>query len=78
MTKHHPLTEEMVQSIWDKVGNEKSGGFTQDDLMRAAYDLAIVHVWKLWIELGETSETNTNLIVRFHSKLYDMRPQEES
>ena len=45
----HPLTSEMVQSIWDQVGNEKSGGFTQDDLMRAAAD------WQLeqciaWLE----------------------------
>lgn len=35
----HPLTDKKVQSIWDKVANETSGGFTQDDLMRAAYDL---------------------------------------
>lgn len=41
---NHPLTNEMVQDIWDKVVHEKSGRFTQDDLMRAAYDLAIKHV----------------------------------
>ena len=38
---NHPLTSEMVQSIWDQVRNEKSGGFTQDDLMRTAYDRGV-------------------------------------
>ena len=40
----HPLTGEMVQDIWDKVKNEKSGGFTQDDLMRAATDWQLEQV----------------------------------
>ena len=74
----HPLTDEMVQSIWDKVANEKSGGFTQDDLMRTAYDLAIEHVWNVWDELIETSESDYKLAFRFHRKLYDMRPQEDN
>ena len=41
----HPLTDEDIQSIWDKVGNdivdakdEDLDGFVEDDLMRTAYD----------------------------------------
>lgn len=44
--KQHPLTDEMIQGIWDKVGNdivdakdEDLDGFVEDALMRAAYDI---------------------------------------
>ena len=44
----HPLTDEMIQSIWDKVGNDIVNATDEelvqvidpwDDLMRTAYDL---------------------------------------
>ena len=42
----HPLTDEMIRGIWDKVGNdivdakdEDLDGFVEDALIRTAYDL---------------------------------------
>ena len=43
----HPLTDEMIRGIWDKVGNaivdakdeDLDGQFIEDALIRTAYDL---------------------------------------
>ena len=54
----HPLTDEMIQSIWDKVGNDIVNSTDEelaeiidpwDDLMRTAYDLAIDRMSQ-WLE----------------------------
>ena len=53
----HPLTDEMIRGIWDKVGNaivdakdeDLDGKFIEDALIRAAYDLAVEHMSQ-WIE----------------------------
>ena len=90
----HPLTDEMIQSIWDKVGNdivdakdEDLDGFVEDDLMRTAWDLAIAHVENV-IELklealsGEwrLDQYETSVAIEDFCKelVQTMRPQEES
>ena len=70
MTNQHPLTDEMC---WEMAGTWREKSYC--DGMRSAYDLAIEHVWNVWDELIETSESDYKLAFRFHRKLYDMRPQ---
>ena len=74
----HPLNDEIGQIIW-KVANEKSGGFTQEDLMCASADWQLEQVIE-WVKhcrgyrLELASET-WNFVQDLKEA---MRPQEES
>jgi len=75
----HPLNDEIGQIIW-KVANEKSGGgFTQEDLLRAAADWQLEQVIE-WVKhcrgyrLELASET-WNFVQDLKAA---MRPQEDN
>ena len=72
MKENHPLTSEMVQDIWNEVAYEKSGGFTQDDLMRAAADWQLEQVIE-WLK--DELDYDPNLLLDLKEA---MRPQENS
>ena len=70
----HPLTNEIGQNIW-KVANEKSGGgFTQEDLLRAAADWQLEQVIEFLEDCPDCYEMPR--VIRELKKA--MRPQEES
>ena len=70
----HPLTNEIGQIIW-KVANEKSGGgFTQEDLLRAAADWQLEQVIEFLEDCPDCYEMPR--VIRELKKA--MRPQEES
>ena len=80
----HPLTDEMIQSIWDKVGNdivdakdEDLDGFVEDDLMRTAYDLAVEHVSQLWNQCFEKPNSSRSILIEFEERLQSLRPQQQ-
>ena len=79
----HPLTDEDIQSIWDKVGNnivdakdEDLDGFVEDDLIRTAYDLAVEQITEQWEEVINSPRTDIQMIREFDKRLKAMRPQE--
>ena len=84
MMTNHPLTDEMIQSIWDKVGNdivdakdEDLDGFVEDDLMRTAYDLAVEQITEQWEEVINSPRTDIQMIREFDKRLKAMRPQQQ-
>ena len=71
----HPLTYEMIDGIH---GDDPGFGnrYDEDD-MRAAYDLAIEHVWEAWTEVfSKRGGTDLQFILRFSCKLQAMRQQQ--
>ena len=78
----HPLNDELGQIIW-KVANEKSWGFTQEDLMCAIADWQLEQVIE-WIKECPNREGfyHTHYEPDCKSMIRDlktaMRPQEES
>ena len=85
MMTNHPLTDEMIQSIWDKVGNDildaknedLDGEFIEDALIRAAYDLAVEQITEQWEEVINSPRTDIQMIREFDKRLKAMRPQQQ-
>ena len=83
MINQHPLTDELCeniatnpQSLFDEGGDTGEVVFTHDD-MRAAYDVAIVHVYEIWAELCEYEERDSTISWKFSRKLNKMYPQQQ-
>ena len=84
MTDPHPLTDEMIRGIWDKVGNaivdakdEDLDGFVEDALMHTAYDLAVEQITEQWEEVINSNRTDIQMIREFDKRLKAMRPQQQ-
>ena len=80
----HPLTDEMIRGIWDKVGNaivdakdEDLDGFVEDALMHTAYDLAVEQITEQWEEVINSNRTDIQMIREFDKRLKAMRPQQQ-
>ena len=80
----HPLTDEDIQSIWDKVGNdivdakdEDLDGFVEDALIRTAYDLAVEQITEQWEEVINSPRTDIQMIREFDKRLKAMHLQED-
>lgn len=71
----HQLTDEIIWTMWGKVLDK---GDCYHRLARAAYDLAIEHVYETWNRIGEEAERDSTICWRFSRELEKMRPQEES
>ena len=82
----HPLTDEDIHSIWDKVGNaivnakeeDLDGQFIEDALIRTAYDLAVEQITEQWEEVINSPRTDIQMIREFDKRLRAMRPQEDN
>lgn len=79
----HPLTDEIISEnftpyydYFEGLGGEICLGFNNDD-MRAAYDLAIEHVYEIWNQLLEEVERDLTICWRFDRELSKMRPQQQ-
>ena len=78
----HPLTDEMIRGIWDKVGNaivdakdeDLDGKFIEDALIRTAYDLAVEQITEQWEEVINSPRTDIQMIREFDKRLRAMRP----
>jgi hypothetical protein len=80
MTDQHPLTDEIIEEIWEKTGPCDPAYFGErhpsPEEMRAAYDLAIEQVIRVWDDLNtESFDNGEQLIVAFDQRLRAMRPQ---
>lgn len=75
---NHSLTDEIILSIWLKAEDEKRGGPTQYDLMRAAADWRLEQVIEWLEDYTKTVEflKHPQYVVTELKKA--MRPQEES
>ena len=68
----HPLTDEMIDEI-----QMRFDGFCFEchDDMRAAYNLAIEHVYEVWNQISEEADFDSTICWRFSHRLKKMRPQ---
>lgn len=80
MTNPHPLTEKMINDIIVDVSNTDWNDCEdcEDTLLaRAAYDLAIEHVYEIWDQLFVGVEKDSIVWLAFDRALEEMRPTRE-
>ena len=68
----HPLTDEMCEQIQLHIFHQ-----TDEDRMRAAYDLAVEQITEQWEEVIDSNRTDIQVIREFDKRLKAMRPQQQ-
>ena len=75
----HPLTDKMIDEL-SQFNSDLTGEqlLNRDYDMRAAADWQLEQVIEQWEELfNSTNMTDTQVIREFHTRLIEMRPQED-
>ena len=78
----HPLTDEIIEEIWEKTGPCDPAYFGErhpsPEEMRAAADWQLEQVIEQWEEVMDSTMTDIQVIREFDKRLKAMRPQEDN